>query len=194
MTDSRLPGPWLTDPVMDGLSDRAWRTFTGALMWSNQAGTDGALPKRAMRFLHPEGIDPAAVKELMTAGLLEADGDGYRVPNWIENGQELASVINWRKDQARKRQQDWRNKKKPKPSDGDGDSDATRDATRDGDRDVGQKTEDSDSDSDRRQKTAIYDGGAEDAFDARTDEPVSAWPTALPGQPNKLVHELPRVG
>ena len=54
MTDARLPGRWLTDPHLEALSDRLWRVHTGALMWSAEQGTDGLLPRRTLRLLHPE--------------------------------------------------------------------------------------------------------------------------------------------
>lgn len=78
-----MPDRWLTDPHMDILSDRAWRTFAGSLMWSNGAGTDGRIPATALRFLHPLGVDLATADELITAGKWESLGEGaYQVAEW----------------------------------------------------------------------------------------------------------------
>ncbi|WP_157078833.1 hypothetical protein [Herbiconiux solani] len=114
MTDARLPGRWLTDPRMDGLSDRAWRTFTGSLMWSNEAGTDGKIPPRAMRFLHPEGVDSATTAELIKAGLWAPDEGTVFVPNWELMGQELAEVVNARRAGNRTRKRNERERRKTK--------------------------------------------------------------------------------
>lgn len=114
MTDARLPGRWLTDPTMDALSDRAWRTFTGGLMWSNEAGTDGLIPARALRFLHPRGVDGATASELVNAGLWEQGDDSFTVPHWKKRGQELASVVEQRREDNRLRQAAWRDKEKAK--------------------------------------------------------------------------------
>ena len=50
MTDARLPGRWLNDPTLDALTDRLWRVHSGALMWSNEHGTDGLIPRRTPVF------------------------------------------------------------------------------------------------------------------------------------------------
>lgn len=138
MTDSRLPGRWLIDPTMDGLSDRAWRTFTGSLMWSNEAGTDGAVPARQLRLVHPLGVDATTTQELVDAGLWSRTGDGIRVENWVENGQEFAAVVRAQREKARLRQQKHRQRVRsevaPTPS-------VTRDDERDVGRDVGQDSD-----------------------------------------------------
>ncbi len=115
MTDARLPARWLTDPVMDALSDRAIRTFHNSLMWSNEAGTDGRLPQRAMRFLHPEGVDNRTLKELIDAGIWQTESGGVFVPEWNGRmGQELAEVVEGRREGNRKRQQLHRERKRVK--------------------------------------------------------------------------------
>lgn len=112
MTDARLPGRWLTDPVMDGLSDRAWRTFTGALMWSNEAGTDGHVPARALRFLHPLGVDQATASEMVAAGLWTQGEASFTVCDWKKRGQELSSVVEQKREDNRLRQAAWREKER----------------------------------------------------------------------------------
>lgn len=110
MTDAHLPGRWLTDPRMDALSDRAWRTFTGSLMWSNEQGTDGEIPQRALRLLHPEGVDGPTAAELVAAVLWKPLDTGFQVLGWNKS-QSLAIDVQWqlernRTNQAAKRKRD----------------------------------------------------------------------------------------
>ena len=71
MVDARLPAEWLGLPRFDGLSDRAWRILTGAIMWSNAHGTDGEIPDRYTRMLHPDGDDQDAFRQLENAKFWE---------------------------------------------------------------------------------------------------------------------------
>lgn len=84
MTDSRLPGHWLTDMRYADLTDRAWRVLCGALMWSNEQGTDGIIPTRYLRNLHPDGDVDAAIAELEAAGILIRTDDGITLPGWSD--------------------------------------------------------------------------------------------------------------
>jgi len=111
MTDTRLPDRWLTDPVMDGLSDRAWRTFTGALMFSNGAGTDGAIVRRSLRLLHPDGVDLATTDELVAVGLWERTSDGVQVQQWSKT-QSLAAAVERQREQNRQKVRRHRQSKK----------------------------------------------------------------------------------
>jgi hypothetical protein len=112
MTDTRLPSRWLLDPAMEQLSDRAWRTFTGSLMWSNEAGTDGFMPRRSLRYFHPEGVDSATLGEILAAGLWVEDGQDLRVPDWEKNGQELRETVEARRAGNRQRNRSYRQRKK----------------------------------------------------------------------------------
>jgi len=111
MTDTRLPDRWLTDPVMDGLSDRAWRTFTGSLMFSNGAGTDGAIVRRSLRLLHPDGVDLATTDELVAVGLWERTSDGVQVQQWSKT-QSLAAAVERQREQNRQKVRRHRQSKK----------------------------------------------------------------------------------
>lgn len=101
MTDARMPGRWLYDPALDGLSDRAWRTYVGSLMWSAEQGTDGHLPIRALRLLHPEGVDDTTAAELVAASRWEALPDGYQVTGW-GNHQSMAVDVEWQRERNRR--------------------------------------------------------------------------------------------
>lgn len=70
MADARLRAEWLGQMRFDDLSDAAWRVFTSALMWSIGNGTDGVIPRRYLRYLHPDGVIEESVRiELVHAGL-----------------------------------------------------------------------------------------------------------------------------
>ena len=62
MVDARLPARWLQMMQFDALSDEAWRVFTGGLMWCVANGTDGHVPARYLKVLHPGGVKPAACR------------------------------------------------------------------------------------------------------------------------------------
>jgi len=83
VTDTRLAESFLTHPALDELSDGAHRVYVQGLVYAVGHGTDGLLPRRSLRFLHPEGPRPANVAELVAAGLWSAVGDGYEVRNFL---------------------------------------------------------------------------------------------------------------
>jgi hypothetical protein len=131
MTNANLPGHWLTNPKIDTLSDRAWRTFTGSLMYSAEQGTDGRLPRVAHRFLHPNGFDPTIAAELVSAHLWTYDStaDEYAVADWSKS-QSTAKQVEEFREGARERQRKARATKAASKSD------VTRDEPRDVARDV----------------------------------------------------------
>jgi hypothetical protein len=103
VTDARLPGHWLNDWTLDGLSDRAWRTYAASLMWSAEQGTDGVLPEHAMRWLHPLGVDDETRSELVAAGRWEPLPRGFRVlPEWSTH-QSLAADVEWQRERNRRK-------------------------------------------------------------------------------------------
>jgi hypothetical protein len=111
VTDARLPSRWLFSPQIEALSDRAFRTFAGALMWSAEQGTDGLVPKRSLRLLHPDGADQPAIDELLRCGLWDRDGDDYQVRDWPLT-QSLAADVARLREQNRTRQKALRDRKK----------------------------------------------------------------------------------
>lgn len=93
MTDARLPGRWLMNMKIAALSDRAWRVFTSALMWSNEQGTDGRIPPLALRFLYPADIPASVIDELVNAELAERRQDGgFDVRDWAKTQSAAAEV------------------------------------------------------------------------------------------------------
>jgi hypothetical protein len=155
MTDARIHESILVNDRVDGLSDGAFRVFVMALSWSVSQGTDGVLPQRAFRRLHPDGVRRDLIGELVAHGFLTAKGDGYEIRNFlryqtpaetVERQRELARI---RKATQRKRDAEKELQKLGVTGDGtrDGTSDARRPPS-------GQQTEDSDS----RQQTAVRGG------------------------------------
>lgn len=129
MTDARLPGRWLMNTQIMGLSDRAWRVFTSALMWSTEQGTDGAIPRIAMRLLHPEDIPAETLDELEHAGLIQRDGEGgMRVLDWGRT-QSTAAEIEQGREHARQRKRRQRERDAAKGHSGDVTRAVTRDVT-----------------------------------------------------------------
>lgn len=108
MTDARLPSRWLTDPALDALSDRLWRVHTSALMWCAEHGTDGQVPTRSLRLLHPDGATVEDAQGLVDAGLWMANAeDGYEVADWGRS-QSLAADVEAARAAHRERQARYR--------------------------------------------------------------------------------------
>lgn len=132
MTDARLRGEWLHALKFNELSGDAWRVFTSALMWSAESGTDGRVPMRYVRLLHPDGDKPDAAAELVTAGIWNRTADGYQLVDWDGAlGQSTAAQVETYKAHARKRSRDFRERERVKLA-----KSVTRDATDDVTRDV----------------------------------------------------------
>jgi hypothetical protein len=92
MVDSRLPSRWLHDPMVDVVSDYAWRMYTYSLMLANEQQSDGYIAPTQLRFLHPQGFSMAAITELLDAALWEPEGAGYRVQRWAETQTTAAAL------------------------------------------------------------------------------------------------------
>lgn len=161
MTDSRLPGRWLTDVRFESLSDRAWRTFCGSLMWSNEQGSNGRIPELAMKYLHPRSVDLPTRNELIAAKLWRSVKDGIQVVDWGPAiGQSLAEDVEAQRANNRERQRKHRQR-------------ITRDVTRDVTREsLGQDT------TGQERPGKDY---SEAQIDQQTGE-VGSWPVApIPG-------------
>jgi hypothetical protein len=94
MADARLRDSWLGEMRFDALSDVSWRVFTSALMWSVKNGTDGYIPPRYLKHLHPDGEQSSANEELARANLWLPTKDGYQLTGWHEGlGQSTAAEL-----------------------------------------------------------------------------------------------------
>lgn len=110
MTDTRLVEGFLTNPKIDGLSDAAFRTYINGLVYAVSAGTDGYLPGRALRLLHPDGARPDTSLELVKRRLWEPATDGWRIHDFDKH-QTSAEQIERSRELARARKQRERDKK-----------------------------------------------------------------------------------
>lgn len=154
MTDARLPDRWLTDVKYLDLSDSAWRLFTSALMWSNQQGTDGDIPRVALNIFRTEEQVSSAVAELVQKSHWEETASGFRFSQQWERelGQSTMAEVESRKEANRQRQRRLREKgdsssgeldlasSRERNSPARRNPDVVRDVTRDVTRDVGQET------------------------------------------------------
>lgn len=133
--DARLRPNWLTDPAMLELTDTAWRVFTNSLIWCNLHGLDGNIDRRHLNYLHPYGVQPETIQELIRLGLWRATELGYTIPDWTGTmGQSLGSDVDGQRELAKARQQAKRDREKAKAIP----ATVTRDVPRDVPRDVGQ--------------------------------------------------------
>lgn len=84
MTDARLAPSFLTNPKIDAMTDAAFRVYTLGLVWSVAHGTDGEIPGRALRYLHPDGPEKSVVDELVACGRWEPQSDGWRIHDFLD--------------------------------------------------------------------------------------------------------------
>lgn len=113
MVDARLPAEWLGSIRIDNLSDRAFRVLAGALMWCNGQGTDGVVPDRYTKYLHPDGDDPSAFDELERAGLWERTAEGFLLAGWSGDlRQSTAEEVSRYREAARRRQKAYRDRQR----------------------------------------------------------------------------------
>lgn len=118
MVDARLPAEWLGSLRIDKLSDRAFRVLAGALMWCNGQGTDGAVPARYTKYLHPDGDDQDAFNELVDAGLWAQVEDGYLLAGWSDDlHQSTADEIHRYREAAKRRQKAYRDRQRSADAD-----------------------------------------------------------------------------
>ncbi|MFE1644298.1 hypothetical protein ACFM35_01800 [Microbacterium sp. P01] len=117
MVDARLPAEWLGSIQIDDLSDRAFRILAGALMWRNGQGTDGFVPARYTRYLHPDGDDQAAFDELEKSGFWTRGEDGYQMVGWSQElRQSTAAEVERYRESSRLRQKAYRERRKSAPA------------------------------------------------------------------------------
>lgn len=88
-------------PKVASLSDKAFRALIGAWCYAARFETDGHLPAASAR---PVGMTARATRELETAGLIHANGDGWVIHDWSEH-QLDAETVRRRRESARRRQE-----------------------------------------------------------------------------------------
>lgn len=111
-----LPRNWLTDPAYRGLSDRAWRVHTHALMWCI-GQTDGFVAEEYLPLLAagdwPEQRKP--VDELVRAGRWVRVTGGWQVRDW-EASQSTVEQVESNREAARKRMARFRERQRGQDS------------------------------------------------------------------------------
>jgi hypothetical protein len=85
------------------------------LLWSAEQGTDGHIPTRYVRALHPDGEKLDAAREVAQAGIWEINPDGIQFIDWSGRlGQSTALEVETAKASARDRQKRWRERERQK--------------------------------------------------------------------------------
>ena len=98
---------------IDDLSDRAFRVLAGALMWCNGQGTDGEIPARYTKYLHPDGDDAEAFDELARAGIWRRSDAGFILSGWSDElRQSTAAEVQRYRESSRRRQQEYRDRQR----------------------------------------------------------------------------------
>lgn len=203
MADARLRAAWLGQMRFDDLSDTAWRVFTGALMWSVENGTDGLIPARYTRYLHPDGDQPAAFDELADAEIWTATPAGFQLTGWdTDLGQSTAEQIEKYREDARERQRKRRERAKktqeaqnPEPAGSTPDpGSVTPNVPSNVTQNVGKNVGNGNGNGNGKYPEAPHENEFE--VDERTGEVVStdqrteSWPTRVPGSPNDFADSL----
>lgn len=89
-------------PKIQTLSDKAFRTWVGCLVYAGLHETDGWIPLRQLRHERRE------LAELVRAGLLERQGpEGFQIHDWSDYQPSRAEVIK-RREQGKERWRRWR--------------------------------------------------------------------------------------
>ncbi|PZF12094.1 hypothetical protein DEJ25_09715 [Curtobacterium sp. MCPF17_011] len=115
----------------DELTDTSWRIFTAALMWSNENGTDGFIPTRYLKMLHPDGEKQEAIDDLEALKFWERQEDGYLLRDWAGAlGQSTSTEVDTYKANARERQRRWRERERQKTAKRVGFNNSESDVTR----------------------------------------------------------------
>lgn len=131
MTDTRLAESFLVNDRVDALADGAYRVFVNALVWSTSQGTDGRLPTRALRHLHPDGRRQDLIDELVRSSFWVVREDGFEIRNFLRY-QTSAEQVDKARELARLRKQKQREQAHQKEINKLVTRDEPRDSPRDG--------------------------------------------------------------
>jgi len=90
MADARLPDRWLTERRIQKLSDRAFRAFTLALMWSVSSRTDGVIDHSDLDLI--PGFPRGAEEELVKSGLWVEHNGGWLIAEFCDTQTSKAEL------------------------------------------------------------------------------------------------------
>ena len=88
----RITNTILEHPKVVGLTDRAFRSYIAALCYCSRQETDGRIPTSAARVIGP----PKVVAELISAGLLALNGDGYSIHDYLRHQRSAGEIAAFR--------------------------------------------------------------------------------------------------
>ena len=108
------------------LSDREWRSYTHALMWSVANRTDGVIEHRDIEDI--PGFDPSCVPPFVDAGLWSRIDDGWLIVDYLSTQSSRAQLERDDLNRERNRERQRRHRAKPETTDS---GNVTRDITRD---------------------------------------------------------------
>jgi hypothetical protein len=111
MTDTRLPDRWLTDRRIQRLTDRAYRCFFNALMWSVANRSDGVIEPDDLDLI--PGFDSDTIDELVMAGVwVERHHGGWLIADFFDTQTSAAEheALSAARKSKRESQARWRAK------------------------------------------------------------------------------------
>jgi len=112
MADARLRDTLIGDPKMENLTDTEFRVWTLGLVYANRHLTDGHIPARALRYLHPDGEKPVAVERLLALKLWVHHRDGgWQIHDYLKSQSSAKQVTDYLEGN-RRRQKEWRERQK----------------------------------------------------------------------------------
>lgn len=108
MTDARFPDRWLADRRIQRLTDRGFRAFVSALMWSVLNRTDGVIEHEDLALI--PGFANCAEDELAAAGLFEPLDHGWLITEYArtQTSKDALETLERARAANRERQAKWR--------------------------------------------------------------------------------------
>jgi hypothetical protein len=88
----RITNTILENRKIVGLSDKAFRAYIAAICYCSRQETDGLIVKAALPLIAP----PKVIAELVEAGLLERDGRGYAVHDYLKHQRRAVEIRSYR--------------------------------------------------------------------------------------------------
>ncbi len=116
MADTRLKDSLIGDPKMENLTDAEWRVWTLGYVYANKHLTNGHIPARALRYLHPDGEKPVAVERLLALRLWTHHRDGgWEIVDFLDTQSSAKQVTDYLEGN-RRRVKEWRERQADNPS------------------------------------------------------------------------------
>lgn len=104
MTDARLAPTFLHSDKVERLDDVSFRVYVNAVVYAASHETDGRIPRRSLRLLHPTADVLGAADRLVAAGCWEPIEDGWQIHDFL-NYQTPKAQLDAVRSAARSRKQ-----------------------------------------------------------------------------------------